>query len=139
MEKRSVRAQRFVCEEHKEYLEKCGVSIEADGVEYCFAYLYTQGIIDDETNERVYQIEDDEIESVYQIKTDLRSFVSENIYSRRDEAKRIGEKTIAKKWSALAESLLDKIRDDEEIEALVMYSNKNDEGIFDVVLVREVA
>lgn len=42
-------SQAVLCEEHREYLERCGLSIEKDGVEGCFAYLYNQGIIDDDT------------------------------------------------------------------------------------------
>lgn len=51
-----IKAQEFVCQTHREYLEKCGWSIEECGVEACFAYLYTQGIID-EDYERVVELE----------------------------------------------------------------------------------
>lgn len=126
-----IKAQEFVCQTHREYLEKCGWSIEECGVEACFAYLYTQGIID-EDYERVVELENNQFQSSYEVEIcEVSDFFDEEILPRKEEAK--GEALA--KWKRFSKELKNRFGGHEEIEALVFVSANG--GGFDVILYRE--
>lgn len=83
-----IKAQEFVCQTHREYLEKCGWSIEECGVEACFGYLYTQGIID-EDYEKIVELENESFSQTYQTDScEIEEFFQEEVLPRKYDSDR---------------------------------------------------
>lgn len=131
-----IKAQEFVCQAHREYLEKCGWSIEECGVEACFGYLYTQGIID-EDYEKIVELENESFSQTYQTDScEIEEFFQEEVLPRKYDSDGVSKRAY-EKWSRFVKDAKERFGGHEEVEALVFVSSRDDSGIHDVIFYRE--
>ena len=130
-----IKVMKFICESHRDYLDKCGQNLDECGAEYCFAWLYTQGVIDDETMESVESLNEDEFEKCVERAGGFYNMVFEEFAPRRDEARFVGERADARRWHDLMTN--DNFQDEDEVEILFLFSKRSDVGIFDRAFLRK--